>query len=260
MASGVIYLIIIGMWVAYFLPRWMRQHETQSGRETERYKSAMKKVASTPNFPDQVNPEVKSKIQRRRRVVLSSLLAIVLVTSLLAAVGVIPIVGILIPITGTCIYVVHVRRQVVAAQIKKRRLAALAAITTAQIKINPEARIDLSRRERSESEAILEQWVPLQERPESNSITIITRQEKVERQRKAAEAAAATWSPVDVPRPTYATAPKAITPKRTIDLTTPGKWSAEQERLKALEIPSHDELFDQEVAEQAASRDWASNQ
>ena len=56
MASGLIYLIIIGMWVAYFLPRWIRQHETQSGRETERYKSAMKIVASTPNFPDPVNP------------------------------------------------------------------------------------------------------------------------------------------------------------------------------------------------------------
>ena len=64
-----------------------------------------------------------------------------------------------------------------------------------------------------------------------------------------------------MPRPTYTTAPKAFTPKRTIDLTTPGKWSAEQERQSALELPTHDELFDQELAEQAAAdRHWASNQ
>jgi len=249
MASGLIYLIIIGMWVAYFLPRWMRQHETQSGRETERYKSAMKIVASTPNFPDLIDPDQKLKTLKVRRAVLAGLSLVLLATLGGIGLGLIPTVGALIPITALAIYIVNVRRQVVAAQIKKRRLAALAAITAAEIKVDPTVRIDLSNRPKSESEHVLEQWVPLRERTESSSITIIEKHEEK------------SWSPISVPRPTYATAPKAITSKRTIDLTTPGKWSAEQERQAALEIPARDELFDQELAEQAANeRNWASNQ
>jgi len=249
MASGLIYLIIIGMWVAYFLPRWMRQHETQSGRETERYKSAMKIVASTPILVEPINAEAKSKVLRVRRLILLALTTLLLGATVAITLGMIPVLSALIPVTALAIYLVNVRRQVVATQSKKRRLAALAAIAAVEIKDDPSVRIDLSRRQRRDSEVILEQWVPLSERPVSSSITIIQKDE------------GRSWSPVAVPRPTYATAPKAITPKRTIDLTTPGKWSAEQERQRALELPARDELFDQELAEQAAAaRDWAANQ
>jgi len=249
MASGLIYLIILGMWGAYFVPRWISQHDSTSGRATERYKSAMKIVASTPNFPDPIDPDKKLKVLKIRRAVLGGLVALLAFTGGGIGLGLIPNISLLIPATALAIYIVNVRRQVVAAQVKKRRLAALAAITQAEIKVDPTVRIDLSQRQRSESEVVLEQWVPLSERSLTSSITIIDKRED------------SSWSPVSVPRPTYATAPKAITPKRTIDLTTPGKWSAEQERQSALEIPVRDELFDQELAEQAAiERDWASNQ
>ena len=236
------------MWVAYFLPRWMRQHETQSGRETERYKSAMKIVASTPNFPDHIDPEVKLRKFRIRKLILISLTVLVVAVAASIALGYLPTIGILIPVTALTIYIINVRRQVVVAQIKKRRLAALAAIAAAEVRVNPQARIDLSQRARSTSESVIEQWVPLSERAESSSITVFESHEE------------RSWSPVAVPRPTYTTAPKAIIPKRTIDLTTPGKWSAEQERTSALQLPQRDELFDQELAEQAAKRNWASNQ
>ena len=249
MASGLICLITIGMWVAYFLPRWIRQHETQSGRETERYKSAMKIVASTPNFPDPVNPDEKLKTLRKRRLILGSLTLVLAIAIVGILLGYIPAVGALIPVTALAIYIISVRRQVVAAHIKKRRLEALASITAVQIKVDPSVRIDLSERPRRVSESILEQWVPLRERGLNSTITII--RDESER----------SWSPVAIPRPTYSTAPKAITPKRTIDLTTPGKWSAEQERQSALEIPTQEELFDQELAEQsAAARGWAASQ
>jgi hypothetical protein len=247
MASGLIYLIIIGMWVAYFLPRWMRQHETLSGRAGERYKSAMKIVASTPNFPDPVNLEERSKCLRIRRLALTTLTILLLGTGGLSLAGLVPFVAIFIPLTAVTIY--HVRRQVVATQMKRRRLTALAAITAVEIKDDPVALIDLSRRGRRQSDLVVEQWVPLSERVTSSSITIIEKHEE------------RSWSPIAVPRPSYATAPKAIKSKRTIDLTTPGKWSAEQERRSALEIPERDELFDQELVEQAAAKgDWAANQ
>ena len=62
MASGLIYLIILMMWGAYFVPRWMSQHDTTSGRATARYKSAMKVVASTPNIPE-AETLIKKKIK-----------------------------------------------------------------------------------------------------------------------------------------------------------------------------------------------------
>ena len=63
------------------------------------------------------------------------------------------------------------------------------------------------------------------------------------------------WQPVNVPRPTYATAAKAVVPKRVIDLTVPGLWSEEQEILQSLSIPTRDDLFDQELEEAAAQYD-----
>ena len=47
MASGFIYLIILGMWAAYFLPKWMVSHDLASGKSAERYKSAMRVVGET---------------------------------------------------------------------------------------------------------------------------------------------------------------------------------------------------------------------
>jgi hypothetical protein len=63
-----------------------------------------------------------------------------------------------------------------------------------------------------------------------------------------------TWQPTSVPRPTYATAPKAIPSNRIIDLTVPGVWMAtQQSSAEAGLLPSRDELFDQELAENAAT-------
>jgi hypothetical protein len=66
------------------------------------------------------------------------------------------------------------------------------------------------------------------------------------------------WEPTEVPVPTYVNAPKAVVPKRVIDLTTPGQWSQEQERLErealAAVSPSRDEIFDQQLADEAVER------
>ena len=47
-------------------------------------------------------------------------------------------------------------------------------------------------------------------------------------------------------------------PKRVIDLTTPGQWSEEQELLErealAAAAPSRDEIFDQQLADEAVAR------
>ena len=75
---------------------------------------------------------------------------------------------------------------------------------------------------------------------------------------KGTAAARAEWQPNEVPLPTYINAAKAIQPKRVIDLTEPGKWSDEQEALEraalAAAAPSRDEIFDQQLADEAVER------
>ena len=49
MASGIIYLAIVGMWAAYALPRWIHNKNEFSGKHVESYKSALRAVAgNTP--------------------------------------------------------------------------------------------------------------------------------------------------------------------------------------------------------------------
>ena len=93
-----------------------------------------------------------------------------------------------------------------------------------------------------------EHWIPLSER-ELSGVTLLP---------KGTAQARAEWQPNEVPLPTYVNAPKAVTAKRVIDLTEPGKWSEEQQRLErealAAAAPSQDEIFDQQLAEEAVRR------
>ena len=76
MASAIIYLAIIGMWVAYFLPRWIHTHDEFSGKSVERYKSALRVVAgdqesaySLAMHTDLDAPYKKSQTLMRRRII-----------------------------------------------------------------------------------------------------------------------------------------------------------------------------------------------
>ncbi|MEI8222496.1 MAG: hypothetical protein WCG43_02295 [Actinomycetes bacterium] len=233
MASGLIYLVIVGMWVAYFLPRWISTHEDSSGRSGEKFKSAMKVVGSAPAslLPEFEEPAKKRKKIAHRRTIFSALTALLAGSLTIALLGFIAWSMLLIPISGLAIYTFNVRRQVVATQLRERRLKALEKVTTTQVRISPIASV--------ESNQNTDHWIPLSERAEHSGVVVIPKDRS-------------GWQPVNVPKPTYVTAAKAIAPKRVIDLTVPGLWSEEQELLQTLSIPTRDDLFDQELAEAAA--------
>jgi len=230
MGSGFIYLIIIGMWVAYFLPQWISRHEDSSGKAIERYKNAMQVVAeNNKNIKHEVNSENKNKIYIRRRFVFTILFTIYLLSSVCAILGFFAFTTTLIPLTGLLIYFVNVRKQVVASQLRARRLAALEKITNTKI---PTEIISTNTSEA----ATTEHWIPFSERIEITGVIVVPKERK-------------GWQPTTLPKPVYTSAPKAIPSKRIIDLTTPGEWSAQQERIKALS-GRDDDLFDQaQIAE-----------
>lgn len=249
MASGIIYLSIVGMWVAYFVPRWVHSHDEFSGRSAERYKSAMKVVAGSPenaplkhgNSHQDFDQNAKSaQILLQRRIVFGILILALLVTTISSAAGSVPYLYSLLPLAGFAIYIGYVRRQGAAATVHRRRLSQLQR-TSAGVSSTNLARVIAPKDSR-------DHWIPLAER-ELSSIVLLP---------KGTAAARNEWQPNSVPLPTYVNAPKAVAARRTIDLTIPGAWSEEQEILarEALSAaaPSRDQVFDQQLAEEAVER------
>lgn len=249
MASGIIYLSIVGMWVAYFVPRWVHSHDEFSGKSVERYKSAMRIVTSTTGEDSMSSGPVHTELDReskiaqvllRRRIVFSLLILTLLATILEGAFNSISLMYSAIPVIGLAGYVTHVRRQSVADRLQRRRVSQLHRSTAgvSQTNLSPVFTPKESR----------DHWVPLADR-ELSGVVILP---------KGSADLRNAWQPNSVPLPTYVSAPKAVVSKRVIDLTIPGAWSEDQERLANEALlavaPTRDEVFDQQLAEQAVER------
>jgi hypothetical protein len=249
MTSGLIYIAIIGMWVAYFAPRWIHDRNEFSGKSVERYKSALRVVAnqspqeSTSSGAIHIDLDREAKIRQTlmRRRIYFLLIAFSLVSTLVGGVmKTMPFIYVLVPASAMLIYIANVRRHVIADQLHKRRVnqihrrsSGVSATNLAEV-VQPKA--------------TTEHWIPLSER-ELKGVVILP---------KGSAAVRNAWEPTEVPVPTYVNAPKAIVPKRVIDLTTPGQWTEEQERLErealAAASPSRDQIFDQQLADEAVDR------
>ncbi len=249
MASGIIYLAIAGMWVAYFLPRWMHNKNEFSGKHVENYKSALRAVAgNTPGaivgrgviYTDVDRVARVAQTLLRRRIIFSIITFTLISTIVGVVMQTLALTSILLPITGLIIYVASVRRQANVEAIQHRRMD--------QIHRRTEGVSHTNLSEVISPKISTEQWIPFAER-EIGGVTILP---------KGTAAARAEWQPNEIPLPTYVSAAKAIQPKRVIDLTEPGKWSDEQEALElaalAAAAPSRDEIFDQQLADEAVER------
>ena len=178
-----------------------------------------------------------------RRIIFGLLTFALIVIGALCVVGVFATSVFLIPTTALAIYTIHVRRQVVAAQLKARRVKAFEKISSATVITEPIERVTFSSKVDFVSEN-KEHWIPLIERIDTAGVVVIPKD-------------GTAWQPTSVPRPTYAIAPKAIPSNRVIDLTIPGAWIASQQASSESELlPSRDELFDQELAENAANEKY----
>ena len=249
MASGLIYIAIIGMWVAYFAPRWIYDRNEFSGKSVERFKVALMVVASASPYGNpgtgvhHIDLDREAKIAQllMRRRIIFVLLTFSLTTTLVGGfMNMMPFLYALVPATGILIYIANVRRQTVADSIQHRRIQQLHRRTAGVSATNL---VEVVTPKTSQ-----EHWIPLSER-ELRGVVIVP---------KGSSTARNSWQPSVIPTPTYVSAPKAIVPKRVIDLTTPGAWSDVQARLElealAAASPSRDEIFDQQLADEAVER------
>ena len=249
MTTGIIYIAIIGMWVAYFAPRWIHDRNEFSGKSVERFKSALRIVASSsPQGSSHggaihIDLDREAKIAQRlmRRRIIFFILVFSLTTTLVGGyMNSMPYIYALVPVTGIFIYIASVRRQTNAEKIQHQRIQQLHRRSTGVSATNL---VEVVTPKQTQ-----EHWIPLSER-ELKGVTILP---------KGSAGVRSTWEPSEVPTPTYVSAPKAIVPKRVLDLTVPGAWSEEQERLErealAAASPSRDEIFDQQLADEAVER------
>jgi hypothetical protein len=249
MASGIIYLSIVGMWVAYFVPRWVHSHDELSGKSVERYKSAMRIVTSTTGEDSMSSGPVHGELDReskiaqvllRRRIVFGLNILGLMATILEALFNSFPLYYSAIPAVGLLGFIVHVRRKSMADRLQRRRITQL---HQSSLGVSPTNLSQVFTPKESR-----DHWVPLAER-EISGVVILP---------KGSAELRNSWQPSKVPLPTYVSAPKAVISKRIIDLTIPGAWSEEQERLanEALSAvaPTRDEVFDQQLAEEAVER------
>jgi len=255
MASGIIYLAIIGMWVAYFLPRWVHNKNEFSGKSVERYKSALRVVASSTPGAQIGSGAIYTDVDRagrvaqqlmRRRIIFSLITTTLILTTAGAIMQTFTYIAIAIPLTGLVLYIAHVRRQENSDRITRRRMDQLHR-TTEGVSHTNLADV-LTHNSHSEVKINQDHWIPLSER-ELTGVTLLP---------KGTAQSRAEWQPNEIPVPTYVNAPKAVQSKRIIDLTEPGKWTDDQERLErealAAAAPSRDEVFDQQLADEAVQR------
>jgi len=255
MASGIIYLAIIGMWVAYFLPRWVHNKNEFSGKSVERYKSALRVVASTTPGAQIGSGAIYTDVDRagrvaqqlmRRRIIFSLITTTLILTTAGAIMQTFTYIAIAIPVTGLVLYIAHVRRQENSDRITRRRMDQLHR-TTEGVSHTNLADV-LNNNSHSEVKVNQDHWIPLSER-ELTGVTLLP---------KGTAQSRAEWQPNEIPVPTYVNAPKAVQSKRVLDLTEPGRWTEEQERLErealAAAAPSRDEVFDQQLADEAVQK------
>lgn len=253
MGAGFIYLIIVGLWVAYFLPRWINAHEEHAGRSVDRYQALLDVVGRTATGEERYrfSPEKREQLLHTRRVTFLALASLFLVTVLLALVGMLSAVLVTVPLIGIASYIFVVRRQISSEEIARP----MSAVAREQDQSKPE---NLYRNKYAELitkvtlEERTEQWIPLAERDsyQSKGITLLP---------KGSAASRETWEPTQVPSPSYLSAPRVVQTRRVIDLTTPGAWSAAnaakmEEESRAVLAPSPDQIFDQEIADEVAER------
>ncbi len=249
MTSGLIYIAIIGMWVAYFAPRWIHDRNEFSGKSVERFKGALRVVASQSPHASiaggsihiDLDQEAKNRQTLLRRRITFLLITFSLVSTIVGgAMNSMPFVYALVPASALLIYIAHVRRNTNGEQLQKRRVQQLSRQNSGVSNTNL---ADVVQPKPSS-----EHWIPLSER-ELKGVVILP---------QGTAAVRNAWEPTEIPVPTYVNAPKAVVPKRVLDLTIPGQWSEEQERLErealAAVSPSRDQIFDQLLADEAVER------
>ena len=233
MGSGLILLGIVVAWLAVLVPMALRSHDTASAlKSADRFSDAMRvlsrrderrgerRAVVVPRRPAADVPTLT--LAERRRRTLIALLGIALVTLGLGLFG----STLLLVLHSLCDlllvgFVVHCRRQAVLKAQRQRQRASAA---------RPAARPAARSAARSATPRIagIPNRMPARPAPLTAALPApAARYDDVSVAVAAAASGESSWDPVPVPPPVYVGKPVApARPKRVLDLTKPGEWTA----------------------------------
>ena len=235
MGSGIIYAGLIGLWAAYFIPRWLRRHEELSeSRSVEKFDHAMRILSRRDPTPDKryvvmppkpepapstlptrgrVPAQRSAPVRRprigaaaiRRRRILAALVLVTVLTAVLSPLTPVPWWAPVLLLVLTVADLVHLRVQVRRSrEVTRTRQAVRRSVRSRIMRFDALDRLMSVRRELAEERAAEEaRWEAAEE--------ALRLDREAEERRVAAEAAG--WNPVPVPLPTYVSKPMA--PRRT---------------------------------------------
>lgn len=266
MGSGIVFVIIIGLWAVVLVPMWIRNHDaTVESKSVDRFSTAMRTLSRRGSGPagagsrDLLVPATARTVEvsggrapsaaarraraakaarmRRRRTVAFALAGFLLVVLAAAALGAAPLW-----LPGLVI------------------LAAVGVVWNLRAQAVREARLE-RRRRRSERSAPVA--APVARRyaaeapiwPVAADARAAVRTESAFTETVVVADRDTGWAPTPVVLPTYVTAPPATSVPRVIDLTHPGSWSAAHmlDAVAAAGAPDPDEIFDGRVEAPIAS-------
>jgi hypothetical protein len=267
MGAGFIYFIIVGLWVAYFLPRWINSHEERAGKSVDKYQALLNVVGRTATGNDSLRKDPKKLEQeiQNRKITYLALISLLVATAFLSAVGLLSPLLISFPIISITGYIFVVRRNISQNRIEeKQEMRRDRASESRQPSLYRSQYAELITRVRS-SERV-EEWTPLAEREDLQNNIQLNGSSGIVLLPRGSAPSRGEWDPTPIPTPQYLTSARVVQTRRVIDLTKPGTWSTSQheqmnEDLEALTAaaqaaiaPDPDEIFDQEVAEIAAEQ------
>ena len=263
MGSGIIYAVIIVMWAAYFIPRWLKRHEELSeSRSVEKFDQAMRILSRRESTPDQRYVVMPRRPQAPRRTLPARtpipaerpasarvsrpatpapargrsrrlsraavrrrrILAGLLLTSL--------VVAALAPLTPVPWWMPVLTLAVTLADLVHLRLQVRRSreVDRTRQAVRRSMRSRLTRFDTIDRLMSVRREMAEERAAEEArwaAAEEAERQLREEEERRAAEEAG-RWDPVPVPLPTYVSKPPAPRRAPPIDLTEPGSWSEAQ--------------------------------
>lgn len=213
--TGLIYIVIIALWVAVLVPMWLRRHDQISElRSTAKFSRSMQRLelaerkaresamAVHPSNQRKAvvvhNPDAHTEAARRRAIVLALLSGTLFVTLVLALFSLLPIAA---PITMLVLVVAFMVATAMTAPVRARQAQQSVARREPRRRLEPVGQRGDAVRPVAEVDDFLE-WNAWDDEDDA-------------------------WEAVPTTLPTYVTAPKASPVPRPIDKVGAGAWTGE---------------------------------
>lgn len=217
--TGLIYVVIIGLWAAVLIPMWLRRHDQISEvRSTARFSSAMRTLGRdsrgrTIKAPMGGSTQATADASRRRLTVLAVLVITLLVTSGMYLMAMVPVA---VPVIAGIALLGFLAAMFLTA--RARRTAGSMRVTYREDLESPEQEVARRSRQRQEHA-----------RSRREGMTVREELEEFENWDPWAEDEDAdSWQAVPTTLPTYVSKPRATSVPRGIERAHGGEWNGQK--------------------------------